>query len=108
MVQITGYDQQNDIVVKSRPVAENFYKCEYIPEKPGAYLLNICWNGRQLKGAPFKVNVRGSEYNKKALPVDDILDMLKNTTVGRDISLRLNPQLIGSGKFTRCFIPNLQ
>lgn len=100
MVQITGYDQQNDIVVKTRPVAENFYKCEYIPEKPGAYLLNICWNGRQLKGAPFKVNVRGSEYNKKTPPVDDILDMLKNTTVGRDISLRLNPQLIGSGLLT--------
>lgn len=100
MVQLTSYDKQNDIVVKSRPVAVNIFKCEYIPEKPGAYLLNICWNGRQLRGAPFKVTVRGSEHNNPGPPPDDIMKFLKHPMVGKDISLKLNPQLIGSGLLT--------
>jgi filamin len=49
---------RSDIHVQCSQVAENVYKCTYVPQLPGAYLLNINWSGnRQVGESPYKVNI---------------------------------------------------
>ena len=48
---------KSDIDVRVTPLGDNKYKCSYVPQLVGAYLLNIMWSDRQVKGSPFKVNV---------------------------------------------------
>ena len=48
---------KSDIDVRCVSLGDDKYKCSYIPQLVGAYLLNIMWSDRQVKGSPFKVNV---------------------------------------------------
>ena len=43
------------------------FRCTYIPTVPGAYLLHITWNGRQLRGSPYKVNIIGAFYPNRVV-----------------------------------------
>ena len=54
-----------EINVKVVSIGNGRYKCTYIPVVPGAYLLHITWNGRQLRGSPYKVSVIGAFYPTK-------------------------------------------
>jgi filamin len=52
-VQLTGVKAEVNVFVT--PLGGGKFRCTYIPIIPGAYLLHITWNGRQLRGSPYKV-----------------------------------------------------
>lgn len=54
-VTLTGV--KSDVDVRVTSLGDNKYRCTYMPQLVGAYLLNIMWSDRQVKGSPFKVNV---------------------------------------------------
>ncbi|XP_029648352.1 filamin-A-like [Octopus sinensis] len=105
--KLTGYNQQDAVEVYTRHLGQNVYMCEYTPVKPGAHLLSILWNGRKLKGSPYKVNVHPPDYHQKILMVDDFPKRLQNPTVGSRLSLKFNPQDGGIGMLTaECLGPS--
>ena len=55
--QVTLTGVKSDIDVRVTPLGHNKYKCSYVAQHVGAYLLSIMWSDRQVKGSPFKVNV---------------------------------------------------
>lgn len=46
-----------DIDARLVQIAHNVYRCLYVPQIPGAYLLNVKWNDRQVGDSPYKVNI---------------------------------------------------
>ena len=54
-IKLTG--TRCDIEVRVMQLGQNIYRCLYVPQIPGAYLLNIKWNDRQIGGSPYKINV---------------------------------------------------
>ncbi|XP_046560616.1 filamin-C-like isoform X2 [Haliotis rubra] len=92
-VQLTGVRAEVNVIIS--PLGGGKYRCTYIPVIPGAYLLHITWNGRQVKGAPFKVNVIGAFYpNKVAVTGEG----LKGGLLGRDLDIRIDTRKAGPGK----------
>lgn len=67
---------------------------------PGAYLLDIKWNGKPLKCCPFKIDVKKPVYPEK---VGVIGDTLKGVTLGKDIDLKIDPREAGHGE-SFCFV----
>jgi len=65
---------------------------------PGAYLLDIKWNGKPLKCCPFKVDVRKPIYPEK-VGVIPYTGNLKAGVVGKEIDLKIDPRDAGHGKF---------
>ncbi|XP_071086501.1 filamin-B-like [Haliotis cracherodii] len=101
-VQLTGVRAEVNVITS--PLGGGKYRCTYIPVIPGAYLLHITWNGRQVKGAPFKVNVIGAFYpNKVAVSGEG----LKGGLLGRDLDIRIDTRKAGPGELTAfCSGPN--
>lgn len=56
-----------EILVECRQVAPSKYRCIYRPQIAGAYLLDIMWADRQVKGSPFKVNITSSSDASKVV-----------------------------------------
>lgn len=56
-----------EVDVKVHSLGNGKFRCSYIPTVPGAYLLHITWNGRQLRGSPYKVNVIGAFYPNRVV-----------------------------------------
>lgn len=71
------------------------YRCTYIPETAGAYLLHITWNERQLRGSPFKVNVINAHYPQKVVVSGE---GLKGGVMGRDINVIIDTRKAGPGQ----------
>jgi hypothetical protein len=61
---------------------------------PGAYLLDIKWNGKPLKCCPFKIDVKNPVYPEKVGVTGDI----KTGVLGKDIDLKIDPREAGHGK----------
>ena len=53
-MQLTGVSTEVNAFIT--PLGGSKYRCTYIPVVPGAYLLHITWNSRQLRGSPYKVS----------------------------------------------------
>lgn len=54
-IKLTG--TRCDVDVRVVPIGHNVFRCVYVPQIPGAYLLNIKWNDRQVGDSPYKVNI---------------------------------------------------
>ncbi len=54
VVQLKGV--RTEVPVKLEAIMEHRYRCTFVPEIAGAYLLSIWWSDRQLRGSPFKVS----------------------------------------------------
>ena len=76
------------------PLGGGKYRCTYIPTIPGAYLLHISWNGHQLRGSPYKVNVIGAFYPNKVIVGGE---GLKGGLLGRDLDIRIDTRKAGPG-----------
>ena len=61
---------------------------------PGAYLLHINWNGRQLRGSPYKVNVIGAFYPNKVVVSGE---GIHGGILGREIDVRIDTRKAGPG-----------
>ncbi|XP_021372144.1 filamin-B-like isoform X3 [Mizuhopecten yessoensis] len=73
------------------------FHCTYTPIIPGAYLLHIVWNGRQLKGSPYKVNVIGAFFPHK---VSVTGEGLKGGILGRTSDVMIDVRKAGPGELT--------
>ena len=62
---------KSDVDVRVMSLGDNKYKCAYTPQFPGAYLLNITWSDRQVKGSPFKVNVIATGDASKVVAIGE-------------------------------------
>lgn len=89
-----------DVEVCCTQIGENKYRCTYVPQIPGAYLLNIQWSDRQVRGSPFKVNVLpGSDASK----VVCMGEGLKTGIMGKEIKATIDTRKAGPGQFLRYF-----
>lgn len=86
-----------EVNVKTVPIGNGKFKCSYIPMVPGAYLLHITWNGRQLRGSPYKVNVIGAFYPNKVIVSGE---GLKGGNLGRKMDVRIDTRKAGPGELT--------
>ncbi|XP_053403623.1 filamin-C-like isoform X4 [Mercenaria mercenaria] len=77
--------------VHIKPTGPKQYQCTYTPKVPGAYLLDIKWNGKPLKCCPFKIDVKNPVYPEKVGVTGD----LKGGVVGKDIDLKIDPRDAG-------------
>nr|KAG5688121.1 hypothetical protein BaRGS_007580 [Batillaria attramentaria] len=91
-VQLTGVRAEVNVFVT--PLGGGKFRCTYIPVVPGAYLLHITWNGRQLRGSPYKVNVIGAFYPNKVMVSGE---GLKGGLLGRDLEVRIDTRKAGPG-----------
>ncbi|XP_074658485.1 filamin-A-like isoform X4 [Tubulanus polymorphus] len=93
-----------DIDVKTVPIGDDKYRCTYIPVLPGAYLLNIHWSDRQVRGSPFKVNVSPMSDASKVLCAGE---GLKTGVLGKDIKSLIDTRRAGPGELTaHCMGPH--
>ena len=101
-VTLTGV--KAEIPVKVIPIAQGKYRCQYLPIIPGAYLLNITWNNRQLRGSPYKVNVIGAFYPNKVTVTGE---GLSGGIAGRSLNVTIDTRKAGPGELTAsCMGPN--
>ncbi|XP_052784049.1 filamin-A-like isoform X2 [Mya arenaria] len=85
--------------VQIEPTGPKQYRCTYIPRVPGAYLLDIKWNGKPLKCCPFKIDVKKPVYPEK-VGVTPLTGDLKAGVIGREIDLKIDPREAGHGELT--------
>ncbi|GFO06181.1 filamin-c [Plakobranchus ocellatus] len=93
---------KDQLPVSVENVRPQVYKCTYIPERPGAYLLYVNWNDKPLKGSPYKVAIR-----EPARPHHVIASLDRpNTLVGEDLEMKIDPRKAGPGHLTvQCINP---
>jgi len=87
--------------VKVIPIAQGKYRCQYLPIIPGAYLLNITWNSRQLRGSPYKVNVIGAFYPNKVTVTGE---GLTGGIAGRSLNVTIDTRKAGPGVYCLIFL----
>jgi filamin len=86
-----------DIEVRIMQLGHNIYKCTYVPQVPGAYLLNIKWNDRQIGSSPYKVTVgMNSDPNKVSVGSEGI----KGGVFGSEIKTVIDTRRAGPGELT--------
>ncbi|GFR82088.1 filamin-C [Elysia marginata] len=96
---------RDQLPVSVENVRPQVYKCTYIPDRPGAYLLYVNWNDKPLKGSPYKVAIR-----EPSRPDRVVVTLERpNTVLGEDLEMRVDPRNAGPGQLTvRCTDPNGQ
>lgn len=94
-VKLTGV--RCDIDIRLMQLGHNNYRCTYIPQIPGAYLLNIKWNERQIGDSPYKVSVgMNSDPSKVIVSSEGI----KTGLLGQDIKTIIDTRRAGPGELT--------
>ncbi|XP_023244649.1 filamin-B-like [Centruroides sculpturatus] len=93
-----------DIPIRLTSLGNNVYKAFYTPSIPGAYLLNVMWSERQVKGCPLKVTVVA---NCDASKVGCSGEGLRGGTVGKEIKAFIDTRRAGPGELTaHCMGPH--
>ena len=72
----------------------NFSSQYFSPNPVGAYLLNIMWSDRQVRGSPFKVNVVASSDASKVVCTGEGLKM---GIMGKEIKSVIDTRRAGPG-----------
>lgn len=86
-----------DIDVRLQQISHNVYRCSYVPQIPGAYLLSIKWNERQVGDSPYKVNVGMNSDPSKVIVSGDGIKM---GVIGQDIKALIDTRRAGPGELT--------
>ena len=86
-----------DIEVRTIQLGHNIYRCSYVPQVPGTYLLNIKWADRQVGHSPYKVNVR---MNSDSTKVQVSGDGIKSGVYGQEIKALIDTRRAGPGELT--------
>ncbi|XP_054721310.1 filamin-A-like [Uloborus diversus] len=93
-----------DIPVQILSIGTNIYKVLYTPSVPGAYLLNVMWSERQVKGCPLKITVTAACDSQKVACSGD---GLRGGTVGKEIKAFIDTRKAGPGELTaHCMGPH--
>ncbi|XP_063231927.1 LOW QUALITY PROTEIN: filamin-C [Bacillus rossius redtenbacheri] len=94
-VTLTG--MKADMKVQLQNLGNNVYRASYTPTAPGAYLLNVMWSDRQVKGCPLKVVVTAVSDASRVVCSGD---GLRVGTVGKEIRSFINTRQAGPGELT--------
>ena len=94
-VRLSGVKQ--DVDVRVIQTSTDTYKCSYTAQTPGAYLLNILWNDRQIKGSPFKVNIGPNSDPSKVVCSGE---GLRVGILGKEIKSFIDTRRAGPGELT--------
>ncbi|XP_023932625.1 filamin-C [Lingula anatina] len=101
-VSMTGVKE--DIHVKVKSLGGDKYRCTYTAQSAGAYLLNIQWSHRQVKGAPFKVNVSAGGDASKVVASGE---GLRTGIMSKEIKSIIDTRRAGPGELTaHCMGPS--
>ena len=94
-IKLTG--TRCDIDVRMMQLGHNIYRCTYIPQIPGAYLLSIKWSDRQIGDSPYKVNIgMNSDPSKVTVSGEGI----KMGVFGPEIKAMIDTRRAGPGELT--------
>ncbi|RUS80145.1 hypothetical protein EGW08_012102, partial [Elysia chlorotica] len=97
---LQGVKDQLPVTIEN--VRPQVYKCTYVPQRPGAYLLYVNWNDKPLKGSPYKVAIREPPRPHQ---VTASLDK-PHAVMGQDLEMKVDPRNAGPGQLTvRCTDP---
>ncbi|XP_014240191.1 filamin-A isoform X2 [Cimex lectularius] len=88
---------KNEIKVNLLHLDDNIYKASYLPTAAGAYLLNVMWSGRQVKGCPLKVTVTAMCDSSKVVCSGEGLGL---GTVGKHIRSFIDTRMAGPGELS--------
>ncbi|KDR11639.1 Filamin-A [Zootermopsis nevadensis] len=94
-VTLTG--MKADIKVQLQNLGNSVYRAIYTPTVPGAYLLNVMWSDRQVKGCPLKVAVTAVADAGRVVCSGD---GLRVGTVGKEIRSFIDTRRAGPGELT--------
>ena len=104
-VTLTGMVDNEPQPVHLRAVAKDVYEASYNPREGGAYLLNVTWAGRLVKGCPLKIeaedrggNGNGGGDNSAASKVFCSGEGLRLGTLGKDIRSFIDTRKAGPGE----------
>ncbi|CAF0909290.1 unnamed protein product [Brachionus calyciflorus] len=86
-----------DIDVRLQQIGHNIYRCSYVPQIPGAYLLSIKWNDRQIGDSPYKVNIGMNSDPSKVIVSGEGIKM---GVFGQDIKALIDTRRAGPGELT--------
>jgi filamin len=86
-----------DIDVRVLQLGHGIYRCSYVPQIPGAYLLNIKWNNIQIGESPYKVNV---SMNSDPAKVVVSGEGIKSGVYGQEIKALIDTRRAGPGELT--------
>ncbi|KAK9504384.1 hypothetical protein O3M35_010726 [Rhynocoris fuscipes] len=94
-VSLSG--MKNEIKVTLHHMGDNVYRATYTPTIPGAYLLNVMWSDRQVKGCPLKVTVTAMCDASKVVCSGEGLGV---GTVGKHIRSFIDTRSAGPGELS--------
>ncbi|XP_042865445.1 filamin-A-like isoform X5 [Penaeus japonicus] len=94
---VTMSGTKADITVSLTHQGGGIWRAVYSPMVPGAYLLNVMWSDRQVRGCPLKVNV---ERVADASRVVCSGEGLRHGMVGNDIKSFIDTRRAGPGELT--------
>ncbi|XP_052216529.1 filamin-B-like isoform X2 [Dreissena polymorpha] len=95
---------RDEVNVRVSPLGNGKFRCNYVATVPGAYLLHITWNGRQLRGSPYKVNVIGAFYPNRVVVSGE---GLRGGILGQRIDVVIDTRKAGPGELTaHCMGPH--
>ncbi|XP_052286746.1 filamin-A-like isoform X2 [Dreissena polymorpha] len=94
--EVRVHSLRSEPPVRIETIGPKQYHCTYTPRVPGAYLLDIKWNGKPLKCCPFKIDVKKPVFPDKVGVSGD----MKGVLLGKDIDLKIDPREAGHGELT--------
>jgi filamin len=87
-----------DIDVRITHMGHHIYKCSYVPQIPGTYLIGLKWNGEQPLGdSPYKVTV-GMTTDPAKVVISG--EGIKSGVYGQEIKALIDTRRAGPGELT--------
>ncbi|KAK8743524.1 hypothetical protein OTU49_001121 [Cherax quadricarinatus] len=94
---VTMSGTKTDISVSLTHQGGGLWRAVYTPIVPGAYLLNVMWSDRQVRGCPLKVNVESAADASRVVCSGE---GLRHGMVGNEIKSFIDTRRAGPGELT--------
>ncbi|VDM49005.1 unnamed protein product [Toxocara canis] len=97
--------QKADIPVRLTHLGNNVYKAVYTPLISGTYKLQVLWDGRHVRGSPFRVQVESHASAAELIHVDT--NTLKIGIINDDVKTVIDTRRAGPGQLSaQCMGPS--
>uniref|UniRef100_A0A0M3IJ88 Filamin-A n=1 Tax=Ascaris lumbricoides TaxID=6252 RepID=A0A0M3IJ88_ASCLU len=97
--------QKADVPVRLTHLGNNVYKAVYTPLISGTYELQVVWDGRHVRGSPFRVQVESHASAAELIHVDT--NTLKIGIINDDVKTLIDTRRAGPGQLSaQCMGPS--
>uniref|UniRef100_F1KPG9 Filamin-C n=1 Tax=Ascaris suum TaxID=6253 RepID=F1KPG9_ASCSU len=97
--------QKADVPVRLTHLGNNVYKAVYTPLISGTYELQVMWDGRHVRGSPFRVQVESHASAAELIHVDT--NTLKIGIINDDVKTLIDTRRAGPGQLSaQCMGPS--